>query len=208
MSSTKFYKNNCSTCRIITKEWCYIWGNGIYSLVKDKIFMGQSQAPPVHFKWLWKSCCQKRHKVFFGLLSHDGLNTRNLLNRKNLHLQSYNCVCCQLNAEETLRHLFFECHFAQSCWDNICPQRTRNTEVYDALHDIHRKIDSICAIEIIIIAAWAIWITRNNMVFNQIQPTIQQWRSTFKKEFALVVQRAKFSIAIAAQSWIDTNVFL
>jgi hypothetical protein len=34
-------------------------------------------------KWLWKSCRQDKHRVFFWLLIHNRLNTRALLQRKN-----------------------------------------------------------------------------------------------------------------------------
>jgi hypothetical protein len=52
---------------------------------------------------------------FFWLLLLDGLNTRNLLCRKNFYLQSYDCVLCSNNAEETLEHLFFDCTFSARC---------------------------------------------------------------------------------------------
>lgn len=45
---------------------------------------------PTHpaFRWLWKSSCQPKHKVFFWLLMHDRINTRGLLRRKNMKLDS------------------------------------------------------------------------------------------------------------------------
>jgi hypothetical protein len=57
-------------------------------------------------------------KFFFWLLLKDSrLSTRNLLKRKKMQVQSYNCELCQLATEETLNHLFLECPFARSCWN-------------------------------------------------------------------------------------------
>lgn len=59
-----------------------------------KFLIGHTQ---VHhaYKWLWKCSCQPKHKVFFWLLLKDRLSTRNIL-RKNMHLDSYNCILCQI----------------------------------------------------------------------------------------------------------------
>lgn len=38
---------------------------------------------------------------------------------------------------------------------------------------------------------WSIWMAQNDFIFRNIQPSSQKWRATFKKEFALVIHRAK-----------------
>jgi hypothetical protein len=82
------------------------------------VMIGQAQAP-APFQWLWKSCCQGKYKLFFWLLLNARLNTRNLRRRKRMNFQSVNCVLCSQGAEETLKHLFFKCEFAQSCWTTL-----------------------------------------------------------------------------------------
>ncbi|GJN35692.1 hypothetical protein PR202_gb24492 [Eleusine coracana subsp. coracana] len=77
--------------------------------------IGTCNASP-WFKCLWKSCCKSRLKFFFWLIIRDRLNTRNLLRRKNRHLDSYDCVLCSCAQEETLLHILFECQFSQQCW--------------------------------------------------------------------------------------------
>jgi hypothetical protein len=47
--------------------------------------------------------CQQKHKVFLWLLRQDRLNTRGLLKRKNMLLESYTCELCLLQREEILR---------------------------------------------------------------------------------------------------------
>ena len=71
------------------------------------------------FKWLWKSSCQNKHKVFFWLLLKDRLSTRNLLRRKTMVLDSYECELCNSRQEETLEHLFLRCPYAIACWNLI-----------------------------------------------------------------------------------------
>lgn len=71
------------------------------------------------FKWLWKSSCQNKHKVFFWLLLKDRLSMRNLLRRKTMVLDSYECELCNSRQEETLEHLFLRCPYAIACWNLI-----------------------------------------------------------------------------------------
>jgi hypothetical protein len=54
---------------------------------------------------------------------YDVIITRNLLQRKNIHLPSYNCILCD-ELHET-QHLFGDCEFAQQCWNSILPEKNR-----------------------------------------------------------------------------------
>ena len=63
-------------------KWSYIWGSETFSCSKAyKVMIGYQPVLP-HFFWIWNSSCQSKHKIFFWLLLHDRLNTRNLLRRK------------------------------------------------------------------------------------------------------------------------------
>jgi hypothetical protein len=96
-------------------QWKYIWGNGHY--ISSKAYKSMIGSRPIHlaFKWIWFSACQQKHKIFFWLLLKNRLNTRSLLKRKNMQLDSYDCELCLLQKEEKLRHLFFKCSFARNC---------------------------------------------------------------------------------------------
>jgi hypothetical protein len=97
-----------------------IFGEILSSLHKKayKALIGYQPAIPL-FSWIWKSSCQSKHKFFFWLLLNDRLNTRNLLGRKRMTLQYYNCATLECNREETLQHLFWTCPFAEQWWDFI-----------------------------------------------------------------------------------------
>jgi hypothetical protein len=46
-------------------KWSYIWGNGNYTVSKAyNHLMGQEYVHPA-FKWIWRSMCQLKQKVFF-----------------------------------------------------------------------------------------------------------------------------------------------
>jgi hypothetical protein len=46
-------------------QWSYIWGNGTYSMCEAyNHLIGQEYVHPT-FRWIWKSCCQMKQKVFF-----------------------------------------------------------------------------------------------------------------------------------------------
>jgi hypothetical protein len=108
------------------------------------------------FKWLWKSKCQPKHKVFFWLLLKDRLNTRNILKRKNMQLDSFDCVICNSLLEETAGHLFLDCSFALACWDNIGIEVPLQSSIPEVISQFRRQLNSPFAMEAIILMNWAI----------------------------------------------------
>ena len=118
-------------------KWCVKTGSATsYSSAKvyKELIIHQNVHPV--FKWLWKSKCQPKHKVFGWLLLKDRLSTRNLLRRRNMALDNHNCVLCQLNVEETTLHLFLDCTFAQECWHWIEISIRNNQTFQDLATDL------------------------------------------------------------------------
>lgn len=175
-----------SECRDCTDTWSYIWGNERFIVAKAYSSMIGIKVVPQHFQWIWNSSCQPKHKVFFWRLLHDRFNTRNLLRRKTFHLDNYYCATLNCQQEETLQHLFWTCCFAVQCWDIICPSRQRNLSIMEAFEDLKQKLQVPFYMEIIILAAWAIWITRNNIIFQSITPSIPRWKNIYLEELQLL----------------------
>lgn len=132
-------------------------------------------------KWLWKSSCQPKHKVFFWLMLQDRLNTRGQLRRKHMILESHDCELCILHMEETSRHLFIKYNFANNCWRSICINILEHLNAKQLTRWIKRKLQVPFYMDIIIIMCLCIWISRNNWIFNQEDPTIQDTRRNFLK---------------------------
>jgi hypothetical protein len=186
-------------------SWSYIWGSSDFCSKKAySMMMGHYEVIP-HFSWLWNSSCQPRHKFFFWLLLHDRLNTRNLLGRKNFHLQSYDCIYINCPLEETLEHLFWNCPFAEICWDFICPSRRNDLQFLEGIVDIKEKLQLPFAMDIIMLAAWGIWIVRNNKIFNNISATFQSWKAIYLQEIRLISYRMKKKHASSFKEWLQST---
>jgi hypothetical protein len=99
-----------------TKDtWSYIWGSKNYSSLKAYRHLIDYDSVHTTLKWIWKTKCQTKHKVFLWLLLQDRLNTKGMLRRKNMYLDSYVCEMCIWLRVESLWHLFFRCSFAKNC---------------------------------------------------------------------------------------------
>ena len=154
------------------------------------------------FHRLWASACQPKHKFFFWLLLHHRLSTRNILPRKNMQLPSFNCVCCPSNIEESLKHLFLQCNFAQSCWATLDLQVVTHNP-FAAFGQFKLQLHVSFYMEIIIIMCWCIWMQHNDLIFRGIQPSSANYLAHFKKKFALVILRAKNRHKEPMSLWLD-----
>jgi hypothetical protein len=131
------------------------------------------------------------------------LNTRNLLKRKNFHLQNYKCDFTDCEVEETLEHLFLTCPFAIRCWDHLCPQRNRNLGIEDAINDIKNKLQLPFAMDIIVLATWSIWIVRNNKIFNNQRASFASWNAILHEELRMLGHRIKNNYKEHFFSWLE-----
>lgn len=77
-----------------------------YSSITMYHHLCQQQQEQHIYKWLWKSSCRLRNKIFFWLLLHDRVNTRNLLKRKYFPLESYTCVSA-MKTRKKLRDIYY-----------------------------------------------------------------------------------------------------
>src|SRR4051812_40426784 len=100
-----------------------------------KVYEHIIRAPddPTPFKWIWKTPCLPKHSFFFWLLLQDKLNTRDLLQRKNFHLEEYTCVLCEENIRETVDHLFFEREFSRNFWWSIGEEWNMDLGIIDRI---------------------------------------------------------------------------
>jgi hypothetical protein len=187
-------------------KWNYIWGNNEFSSQRAyRVMIGYSPTPKI-FTRIWKTSCQAKHKFFFWLLLHDRLNTRNLLRRKNFQLQNYHCVAMECHVEETLVHLFWRCPLAEQCWNAICPQRDRSLSLMEAFEEMRTLLKLPFAMDVLILAAWGIWIVRNNKLFENQNATFRSWRAIYTQELKMLVHRMKKKHVTSFKEWLQTIV--
>jgi hypothetical protein len=55
-------------------------------------------------------------------------------------LQSYSCVLCQDNIEESVMDLFIFCHFSEQCWNLIGLQVDSNLTGYQILESFKSQL--------------------------------------------------------------------
>ena len=161
-----------------------------YSKKAYKILIGSQQTSP-QFSSIWKSSCQAKHNIFFWLLLHDRLDTRNLLSRKKFQLPSYDCATLQCRQVETLVHLFWTCPMAIQCWDYICTQRDRNLTLQEAFFDMRNKLQLPFFMDILILSSWSIWMIRKNKIFRDERPTFERWKTIYLSELNWLKYRIK-----------------
>lgn len=118
--------------------------------------IGTRQVHPA-YSWLWKSCCQNKRKVFFWLLMKDMISTRNLLKRKHMALDVYNCAICSIGTEETLIHLFLDCPFAISCWSTLGLFILNPNDPFQTIASFRDQLNLPFFMEVIISMCWTIW---------------------------------------------------
>ena len=136
--------------------WKYIWGTKFQSSRAYKELVGHQHAHSI-LKWLWECFCQPKHKVFFWLVIKDRLSTRNILKRKNMALDSYDCVLCNENVEETVEHLFLHCSFANQCWHFLNLDIPDNSNVLEAVVHLRNILQSQFFMTVVILMSWTIW---------------------------------------------------
>jgi hypothetical protein len=76
----------------------------------------------------------------------------------------------------------------------------------EAFADLKEKLNVPFLLEIIILAAWSIWIVRNNKIFKNSNPTIASWEAVFYYELIMVKHRMKknfLSSVIGFMSYLD-----
>jgi hypothetical protein len=109
MNQTQMVSNTIDTRR-------FPWGSSAYTSAKFCKFMFQALPSIPSLNAIWKSKCLPKLKAFVWLLLMDKLNTKDLMLRKNWHIEDGPfCVLCDSQVLETRDHLLFKCPFAARC---------------------------------------------------------------------------------------------
>lgn len=187
-------------------KWTYIWNSPNFSVHRAYKHLSGHQLLQPAFSWLWNSSCQPKHKVFFWLILKDRLSTRELLKRKKMVLQDFNCILCNLPVEESLIHLFLVCPFAIQCWPFINVQVDQTLNPFQILQSLKDQLHEAFFMEIITLMCWTIWKARNDLIFRQVNLSLNLSKKFFRDEFSLLLLMAKRRYFPRIEQWI-ANLF-
>jgi hypothetical protein len=182
-------------------KWSYIWGSVEYSCRKASKHLSGSSEVHSAFGWIWRSAGQMKHKVFYWLLLQNRLNTRSMLRRRHMILDSYVCEQCLRQVDELNMHLFFRCSFTKNYWYQIGVTVPTWLRPDRATKHIKRSLDVPFAMEIIMLMTWRIWKERNAWLFSNLDHSVEHCKAVFK-EFDLVIHRAKERWVNDMESWL------
>ena len=151
---------------------------------------------------IWKSRSLPMLKVFAWLLMHDRLNTRDLMLRKNWHLNTGpDCVLCDSAVIESRDHLFFECVFAQQCWNTLDIHWDCTLPFTDRFAQAKSSFVGPCFMEVVACAAWNIW-KRNDLIFQGQHASFGRWRVRFQSDLLLHRFRVKSALVQPLVDWL------
>jgi hypothetical protein len=86
------------------------------------------------------------------------------------------------------------------------PQRAKNLLVMESFTYLKMKIKLSFSMEIIILVAWGIWISRNNKNFNNQALSFQSWKAMYLQELTMMAHRMKKKHAETFTEWLQTPV--
>ena len=122
----------------------------------------------IHNKTLWKLRAPLKIKIFMWYLKRVVLTKDNLA-RRNWN-GSKSCVFCSSN--ETIQHLFFDCHFAKFMWRAVQFAFGVNNPFsvdhmfHDWLHGVPIKTKRMYLVGASALC-WALWLSQNDTVFDK-----------------------------------------
>ncbi|RCV38080.1 hypothetical protein SETIT_8G113200v2, partial [Setaria italica] len=102
---------------------------------------------------------------------------------------------------ETLAHLFFTCTFSQWCWRFLHIRWDLSQVGVDMIIAARRDFNSRIFREILMVACWAIWKHRNEVIFDGVPLSLGRWKSIFREEFSIILHRAKPYLKLELETW-------
>jgi hypothetical protein len=93
--------------------------------------------------------------------------------------------------------------FAKKCWNQIGILVPTWLKPERATRYIKRALNLPFAMEIIILMSWSIWTECNAWLFGNEDPDPLKCKQTFKREFVMVIHRAKPSKIQEMEEWLS-----
>ncbi|CAN1787615.1 hypothetical protein LINPERHAP1_LOCUS17719 [Linum perenne] len=140
------------------------------------------------WKWLWHLDLPPKIKFFMWRICRNALPTKVGLLSKRCGFSS-TCLSCNAD-DETMEHMLFHCHVSRAIWEQDMPLLhlpTADQHAKSWLSSIATSVSQVTATQIGF-TLWYIWKMRNELIFQDISPSVsdisvrkscelQQWTS-------------------------------
>jgi hypothetical protein len=185
-------------------SWTYVWG-GKYSAAKFYAEIHKHIQVPGVYKWLWKSCCTLKTKVFAWLVLRDRINTRDMLVRRHWKVtDDLHCELCPGRIYEDRVHLLFECPFSRRIWNYLQIDWSSDSDLQTVVTRAKRSFNKPFFMEVLITTCWNIWLVRNGKIFRHERPTFAKWKAKFIHDITLLQYRIKSKHKEVFLLWISS----
>ena len=178
---------------MIPDVWIWPGQSGGYT-AKSFYMIMHSHLPTIKpCKWLWQSKCTMKIKVFGWLLFFDRLNTKDMLVRRHWRSNQDDnlCLICSELAYEDRIHLFFNCTFSCRIWNYLGIDWSGGSDILQCLLHARSNFTHPFFVEVMLTAAWNIWILRNGRTFRAKRATFSAWKCKFIHDISLLAHRVK-----------------
>ncbi|GJT05595.1 putative RNA-directed DNA polymerase, eukaryota, reverse transcriptase zinc-binding domain protein [Tanacetum coccineum] len=165
------------------------------------------------YRLVWFPYCIPHHAFYLWLIMRESLKTQDKVQQWDIGNNDLNLLCCPLckTQADSHAHLFFECSFSQQVWSLIL-HLAGIENVPPILHDIvmhllplsHKKTTrSIVGRLILAVAAYHVWIERNNQLFKNAKRTPEEIRDMIMVTVRLKLITLRFKNTLSVSRFLE-----
>ena len=149
----------------------------------------------------WRNSCSV---LFAWLISHTFLANEQYFSLTINQPTVLSAITYQPNEQGI--HLFLACPFSEACWATLGLIIHQPSDPFGTLESFRHQLHQPFFMEIIVAMSWSIWTVRNDAIFRHVQPTVQNYKVIFRREFAQVILREKSRLAPLLTQWLEAYV--
>jgi hypothetical protein len=175
----------------ITWSWT---ASGKFSVASDYEAQFKGSFSPLPAMPIWQAYVQPKCKFFAWLVIHDRILSASNMIKKNWPC-NHNCSLC-LCMHETTEHLLMECNYTEAFWNLVSTAlQLPNYSAMSAAGDPNQWVEVINRsgsrkkrrknVVVLCIFWWIIWKERNNMIFKNLERSVQQLANLILEEVRL-----------------------
>ena len=158
--------------------------SGLFSCKSAFTWLRKDTSSPVlnQVSCIWKLTIPIKVKMFTWLLVLDKLNVHSILQRRRpyQYLSPGWCILCK-NSNETIDHLFLHCDYSLRLWSNILKEFDLNWVIPRSSTELlslgrgfsFTKKGNIVWKVSVTATCWAIWLERNNRIFEEVEDSFE-----------------------------------